>query len=325
MELLKQQIEALIFCSEQSISLEEIAASLKISFDWDLEEEEILNAIEEIKAKYESDDFAFELLEISEGYQFLTKKQYHPTVSALIQHKAKKKLSVSQMETLAIIAYRQPISKTEVEHIRGVSCDYAIQKLLEKELIEISGKSDGPGRPILYSTSRSFMDYFGIKSVKDLPQLKDIHVEQNEIGIPSEDGSAEESNAIDPEIDAIPEVISESGPENSLTDNITLSEDESEARIFSETDIESKTQNSLVENLENEDEFYSSEDTIESEITGTVSNYDSGREDIIGLDIDGEEKITSDLIDRKSIYLENELKNESEKENIDSEDENNLS
>ena len=168
MELLRQQIEALVFCSEQSISLEEIAASLKISFDWDLEEVEILTALAEIKAKYTSDDFAFELLEISEGYQFLTKKEYHITVSALIQHKAKKKLSVSQMETLAIIAYRQPISKTEVEHIRGVSCDYAMQKLLEKELIEISGKSDGPGRPILYSTSRSFMDYFGIKSVKDL-------------------------------------------------------------------------------------------------------------------------------------------------------------
>lgn len=187
MELLKQQVEALIFCSEQSLSLDEIAASLKISFDWEISEEELLNAIEEIKVKYASDEFSFELMEISEGYQFLTKKQYHPAVSALIQHKAKKKLSVSQMETLAIIAYRQPISKTEVEHIRGVSCDYAIQKLLEKELIEISGKSDGPGRPILYSTSRNFMDYFGIKSVKDLPQLKDLHMEQNEIGQPNEE------------------------------------------------------------------------------------------------------------------------------------------
>lgn len=186
MELLKQQVEALIFCSEQSISLDEIKAALELSFDWQLNDDELLAAIEEIKAKYLSDDFAFELSEVSEGYQFLTKKQYFPAVSALIQNKAKKKLSVAQMETLAIIAYRQPISKAEVEHIRGVSCDYAVQKLLEKELIEISGKSDGPGRPVLYSTSRSFMDYFGIKSVKDLPQLKDLHVEQNEIGIASE-------------------------------------------------------------------------------------------------------------------------------------------
>ena len=182
MELLKQQIEALIFCSEQSISLDEIKASLKLSFDWELTEEEMLGAIEEIQAKYVSDDFSFELMEISDGFQFLTKKQYHPTINSLIQHKSKKKLSVSQMETLAIIAYRQPISKAEVEHIRGVSCDYAIQKLLEKEMVEISGKSDGPGRPILYRTSRSFMDYFGIKNVKDLPQLKDIQIEGNEIG-----------------------------------------------------------------------------------------------------------------------------------------------
>jgi segregation and condensation protein B len=186
MELLKQQVEALIFCSEQSISLDEIKASLKLSFEWELTDEEVIDAIEGIKSKYLSDDFAFELIEISEGYQFLTKKQYHPTINSLIQHKSKKKLSVSQMETLAIIAYRQPIAKSEIEHIRGVSCDYAVQKLLEKELVEISGKSDGPGRPVLYSTSRNFMDYFGIKNVKDLPQLKDLHVEGNEIGSATE-------------------------------------------------------------------------------------------------------------------------------------------
>ena len=186
MEFLKQQVEALIFCSEQSISLDEIKASLKLSFEWELTDEEVIEAIEGIKSKYLSDDFAFELIEISEGYQFLTKKQYHPTINSLIQHKSKKKLSVSQMETLAIIAYRQPISKSEIEHIRGVSCDYAVQKLLEKELVEISGKSDGPGRPVLYSTSRNFMDYFGIKNVKDLPQLKDLHVDGNEIGTATE-------------------------------------------------------------------------------------------------------------------------------------------
>ena len=179
MELLKQQVEALI-------SLDEIKASLKLSFEWELTDEEVIEAIEGIKSKYLSDDFAFELIEISEGYQFLTKKQYHPTINSLIQHKSKKKLSVSQMETLAIIAYRQPISKSEIEHIRGESCDYAVQKLLEKELVEISGKSDGPGRPVLYSTSRNFMDYFGIKNVKDLPQLKDLHVDGNEIGTATE-------------------------------------------------------------------------------------------------------------------------------------------
>ena len=265
MELLSQQIEALIFCSEQSISLEEIQASLKISFDWDLEEAEILTAIDQIKSKYAVDDFAFELLEISEGFQFLTKKQYHATVSALIQHKAKKKLSVSQMETLAIIAYRQPISKSEVEHIRGVSCDYAMQKLLEKELIEISGKSDSPGRPILYSTSHSFMDYFGIRSVKDLPQLKDLHMEQNEIGQPVDDNYPELTPSLDLE-----EIIAEENYEEEQV---------------------------VVENIDFE--------TDDSEID--------------------ERKVTADLLDRKSIYLENEMKkNLSEEENSDSEDLENL-
>jgi len=186
MSLLKQHIEALIFCSEQSISLAEIQASLQISMGWEVQEEEVIQALTEIKEKYLSEDFAFELLEISEGYQFLTKKEFHSPVSALIQHKAKKKLSVAQMETLSIIAYKQPISKTEIEHIRGVNCDYAVQKLLEKDLIEIEGKGEGPGRPIIYATSQSFMDYFGIKSVKDLPQLKDLHQEQNEIGVPND-------------------------------------------------------------------------------------------------------------------------------------------
>jgi len=186
MNLLNQHIEALIFCSEQSISIDEIAASLKLSYDWDLSDDQILNALESIREKYASEDFPFYLEEISEGYQFLSKKEFHATISALIQHKAKKKLSVAQMETLSIIAYKQPITKSEVEHIRGVNCDYAIHKLLEKDMISISGKSEGAGRPVLYSTSKNFMDYFGIQNPKDLPQLKDLHLEQNEIGAASE-------------------------------------------------------------------------------------------------------------------------------------------
>ena len=286
MELLKQQIEALIFCSEQIISLDEIKASLKLSFEWELTDEEVIEAIEAIKPKYFSDDFAFELVEISDGYQFLTKKQYHPTINALIQHKSKKKLSISQMETLAIIAYRQPISKGEVEHIRGVSCDYAMQKLLEKELIEISGKSDSPGRPILYSTSRNFMDYFGIRNVKDLPQLKDLHVEGNEIGtatemmdssdlennIPSEgenqqfdeniDNVPENSEAIN-SLEAVAEIevveVSESIEMSSMTDELADAEevmdipDRKAIFLENEQNVESNHENSEIKN-ENEEE-----------------------------------------------------------------------
>lgn len=186
MNLLKQNIEALIFASEESITLKEISVSLKNTFDWELSDEEILTAIAELREKYSSEEFAFELVEIAEGYQFLTKKNFFDIVSALIQHKSQKRLSASALETLAIVAYKQPVTKTEVEQIRGVNCDYAVQKLLDKNLIEIKGKSDSPGRPLIYVTSKSFMDYFGISSVNDLPQLKDIHVEQNEIGQPAE-------------------------------------------------------------------------------------------------------------------------------------------
>jgi segregation and condensation protein B len=277
MELLKQQIEALIFCSEQSISLEEIAASLKISFDWDVEDEEILKAIEELKEKYVSEEFSFELLEISEGFQFLTKKQYHAAVSALIQHKAKKKLSVSQMETLAIIAYRQPVSKGEVEHIRGVSCDYAVQKLLEKELIEIYGKSDGPGRPVLYGTSTSFMDYFGIKSVKDLPQLKDLHMvaDENEIGQQSEGAFLENES-------------------NSSEDSTKRNEELTETEELEES----------VDSLEAD----SIEDAIESDED----------ENLLEIDVRDEENL--DIPDRKSIFLENEMKKEIEEESPEKRD-----
>jgi segregation and condensation protein B len=279
MELLRQQIEALIFCSEQSISLDEIAASLKISFDWDLSDEELLSSIEEIKAKYSSDDFAFELVEISEGFQFLTKKNYHAAVSALIQHKAKKKLSVSQMETLAIIAYRQPISKSEIEHIRGVSCDYAVQKLLEKELVEISGKSDGPGRPVLYSTSKTFMDYFGIKSVKDLPQLKDLHVEQNEIGLPME-GTVEE------------------------TFDSAHIHNEPESEISGEAEAEE-----AIIDLENEEQEFMDSD----EATINFRNTDEVNADAI------ESSDLYDLPDRKSIFIENERLEEEEQQKSEEE------
>jgi segregation and condensation protein B len=186
MQLLLQHIEAMIFASEQPITGDEMLSCLKTAYGWELKKEQFQSLIAEIREKYTSDEFAFELVEIAEGYQFLTKKEYHHAVNTLLQIKAKRRLSTAALETLAIIAYKQPLSKSEIEHIRGVNCDYSIQKLLEKELIYISGKSDGPGKPLLYSTSKNFMDHFGLKTVKDLPKLKDLHIADNEIGMPSD-------------------------------------------------------------------------------------------------------------------------------------------
>ncbi len=186
MQLLQQHIEALIFTSESPITAEEILTCLKTAYGWELSKTELKDIIEELKLKYIDEAFAFDLMEIAEGYQFFTKKEYHTAVNTLLQIKARKRLSTAALETLAIIAYKQPLSKSEIEHIRGVNCDYSIQKLLEKELIIISGKSDGPGKPLLYSTSKNFMEHFGLKSVKDLPKLKDLHIAENEIGTPND-------------------------------------------------------------------------------------------------------------------------------------------
>src|SRR5690606_2542513 len=122
-----------------------------------------------------SEFYAFEVIESGGGWQFLTKKEYHKTIAQLNGDKFLKKLSVAAIETLSIIAYKQPVTKSEIELIRGVNCDYAVQKLLEKHLVIIAGrKEDAPGKPLIYTTSKSFMDYFGINSPQDLPKIEEV-------------------------------------------------------------------------------------------------------------------------------------------------------
>jgi segregation and condensation protein B len=180
--MMVRHIESLIFSSGQPITLGEIKACLEESLQTALDEGGLLAAIADLQERYAADDFSFEIVEISGGYQFLTKGAYHPVIATFLKQSTKKKLSTAALETLAIIAYRQPVTKAEAEQIRGVSCDYSIQKLLEKELIAIVGRSDGPGKPLLYATSNKFMDYFGLKSIKDLPKPKDFQETENVIG-----------------------------------------------------------------------------------------------------------------------------------------------
>ena len=182
MDNIEQYIEALIFASEQGIRTEEISYCLQAAFEQDYSAEDVDKHVQNIRAKYRHDDFAIEVVKINNAYQFLTKKQYHQAISLLQLQRSKKKLSQAALETLAIIAYKQPVTKTDVEQIRGVNCDYSVQKLLEKELIVISGKSETVGKPILYSTSSLFMDYFGINNITELPQLKEITDNSNTIG-----------------------------------------------------------------------------------------------------------------------------------------------
>lgn len=145
-----------------------------------------MGAIQRLEEKYQSDDYAFQLFKAAGGYQFLTKPAYQASISILLKQQSKKRLSTSAMETLSIIAYKQPISKTEIENIRGVNCDYAVQKLLDKGLIEITGKAETIGRPMLYGTTAKFMEYFGISDLTELPTPKDFTSEVNTIGENSE-------------------------------------------------------------------------------------------------------------------------------------------
>ncbi|RDV14350.1 SMC-Scp complex subunit ScpB [Pontibacter diazotrophicus] len=183
MNILQNHIQALVFCAQSPISIEEIQRCLQESLG--MEEilvSDVLEAVEGINEQLMEAGFAFQIYAIGGGYQFLTKPEYQETVSTYLKHKSKKKLSASSLETLAIIAYKQPVTRSAIEQIRGVGCDYAVHKLLEKELIEIRGKADTIGRPVLYGTSQKFMDYFGINHIKDLPQLRDFATEENAIG-----------------------------------------------------------------------------------------------------------------------------------------------
>ena len=175
-------IEALIFASEKPLTALEITELINNALGF-MEEritlDQVESCIEGIREKYNSEFYPFEVKESGGGWQFLTKKDFHKTIAQLNGDKFLKRLSTAAMETLAIIAYKQPITKGEIESIRGVNSDYSIQKLLEKELIVITGRNESlPGKPLVYATSRNFMDYFGINSSEDLPKIKEVMAEQ---------------------------------------------------------------------------------------------------------------------------------------------------
>jgi segregation and condensation protein B len=171
-------VEAIIFASEKPVTTLDLVELINNALGF-MEDraslDQVESALEAITEKYNSEFYPFRVLQSGGGWQFLTKKEYHATVSQLNGQKFLKKLSTAALETLSIVAYKQPITKGEIEDIRGVNCDYAVQKLLEKELIIITGrKENAPGQPLIYATSKTFMDYFGINSAADLPQLGDV-------------------------------------------------------------------------------------------------------------------------------------------------------
>ncbi|WP_236975380.1 SMC-Scp complex subunit ScpB [Membranihabitans maritimus] len=182
MDPLGKHIETLIFIANPAISFEEILDCLETKFEERPNESMVSEIIDHLVKKYSSSAYSFEIVEMNNGFRFMTKSAYFDTVSTYLKQISNKKLSTAALETLSIIAYKQPVTKSEIEQIRGVNCDYTVQKLLDKELITVLGRSEKIGKPLLYGTSDKFVDYFGLKDIKDLPKLKDFEDKKQVIG-----------------------------------------------------------------------------------------------------------------------------------------------
>ena len=172
---LSSVIEALIFASDEPISaakIREIIVDNEQNIEFD--EATVDDFVQLLNERYESKGLSFRIERVGGGYTFLTQKKYHYWLSIFQHENAYRKLSQSAVETLAIVAYRQPITKPEVDQIRGVDSGYILRQLMEKALIEVAGRGDGPGKPLLYKTSRHFLRHFGLNSVQDLPKPREI-------------------------------------------------------------------------------------------------------------------------------------------------------
>jgi segregation and condensation protein B len=163
-------LEALLFASDELVT----TARLKTILPGNPDAREIKGLVEKINRQLQKERHPFEIVEIGGGYQFKTIAYYHPWVRQIFQEKAAKRLSIQALECLSIIAYRQPLSKAEIEAIRGVISDGAMKTLLEKRLITITGRSEKPGRPLLYGTTQEFLKHFGLNKINDLPNIEEF-------------------------------------------------------------------------------------------------------------------------------------------------------
>ncbi len=169
-------IEGLIFSSDEPISSGDIIKAVKgiDGEDTQISPEEIEKSIEELNKIYSEENLAFHIIKIAGGFLFATKPEYAKYIGYLSSEKSKRRLSQAALETLAIIAYKQPVTKPELESIRGVNSDYILNTLLEKNLIKITGRAETIGRPLLYGTTDEFLKYFGLYKLSDLPKPREV-------------------------------------------------------------------------------------------------------------------------------------------------------
>jgi segregation and condensation protein B len=176
-----------IFSASEPVGYDHLRKLFEKEFQTEISHEQMRDALDRLTEKYENGAYAFGIVEMNNGYLFMSRPEYHHIISEHLKLSSKKKLTKTAIETLAIVAYKQPVTRADISSIRGVNSDYILQKLLEKELIEIAGRSEEVGRPLLYKTSERFLEYFGLRDIKDLPKLREMMPEKegSSIGEPA--------------------------------------------------------------------------------------------------------------------------------------------
>ncbi len=195
----KRIIEALIFASDEPLTAKQIltvfADAPRTAEEFKISADDVLSFISELNNEYETQERAFRIVSISGGFQYATLPHYARWVGELFKEKIRRRLSQAAVETLAIIAYKQPVAKPDIEAIRGVNVDYIISTLLERNLITIVGRAETIGRPLLYGTTDYFLHHFGIHSIADLPKLREIEELMRETELEQEKQALAEETA----------------------------------------------------------------------------------------------------------------------------------
>ncbi len=161
-------IEAILFASDESLSATKLAAIVEITT------KQVNESVKALNEKYKAGNHAFRIVQIAGGYQMLTLSPYNHWLKSLLRARSDSKLSAAALETLAIIAYKQPIIRADVEAIRGVAAGEMVRSLMYKGLVKITGRADVLGRPMLYGTTKKFLEVFGLNSLKDLPKIEEL-------------------------------------------------------------------------------------------------------------------------------------------------------
>jgi segregation and condensation protein B len=184
---LKKILEALLFSAERPLSPKEIRTILAEATDEEttgmtgpfrnVREAQIVVGLEELKVEYDTQQRSFQIVEIAGGWRLVSRREYAPWLKKLLDEARPHRLSPPSLETLSIIALRQPISRADIAGIRGVEVDGVIKTLLERDLITITGKSDAPGRPMLYGTTQKFLEHFGLGSLDDMPKAAELRLQ----------------------------------------------------------------------------------------------------------------------------------------------------